>query len=56
METRKRVLRHDHPDTLTNIANVFWNQGRCKEAEELFVEVMKTSFEGSGGRACRHND
>ena len=45
METRKRVLREEHPDTLTSMANLastYRNQGRWKEAEELFVQVMET--------------
>ncbi|KAK7177494.1 Kinesin light chain 5 [Paraphaeosphaeria sporulosa] len=45
METRKRVLGEEHPDTLTSMANLastFWNQGRWKEAEELEVQVMET--------------
>jgi tetratricopeptide (TPR) repeat protein len=45
METRKRVLGAEHPDTLTSMANLastFWNQGRWKEAEELDVQVMET--------------
>jgi Tetratricopeptide repeat len=40
METRKRVLGKEHPDTLTSMANLastYGNQGRWKEAEELFV-------------------
>ncbi|OAL56170.1 TPR-like protein [Pyrenochaeta sp. DS3sAY3a] len=39
------VLGEEHPDTLTSIANLastYWNQGRWKEAEELFVQVMET--------------
>jgi hypothetical protein len=46
METRKTKLGADHPNTLTNMANLaamFWNQGRWKEAEELEVEVLETS-------------
>jgi tetratricopeptide (TPR) repeat protein len=46
METRKKLLGEEHPDTLTSMANLastYWNQGRWKEAEELEVEVMKTS-------------
>jgi tetratricopeptide (TPR) repeat protein len=46
METRKRVLGEEHPDTLTSIANLastYRNQGRWKEAEELEVQVMETS-------------
>jgi Tetratricopeptide repeat len=45
METRKRVLGQEHPDTLSSIANLastYWNQGRWKEAEELDVQVMET--------------
>jgi Tetratricopeptide repeat len=39
------VLSIDHPDTLTSIANLaltYRNQGRWKEAEQLFVQVMET--------------
>jgi putative hemolysin len=46
METRKRVLGEEHPDTLAimaNLASTFWNQGRWKEAEDLEVQVMETS-------------
>ncbi|KAF2834152.1 kinesin light chain 3 [Patellaria atrata CBS 101060] len=46
METRKRVLGDEHPDTLTSMANLastYRNQGRWKEAEELEVQVMETS-------------
>ena len=46
METRKRVLGLEHPDTLdsmANLASTYRNQGRWKEAEELFVQVMETS-------------
>jgi tetratricopeptide (TPR) repeat protein len=45
METRKRVLGQEHPDTLMSMANLavtYGNQGRWKEAEELFVQVMET--------------
>ncbi|KAL8636885.1 MAG: hypothetical protein Q9228_005779 [Teloschistes exilis] len=45
MQTRKRVLGEEHPDTLTSMANLastYWNQGRWKEAEELEVRVMQT--------------
>ena len=45
METRKRVLGAEHPDTLTSMANLastYRNQGRWKEAEELNVQVMET--------------
>lgn len=40
METRKRVLGPEHPNTLASMSNLaltFWNQGRLKKAEELDV-------------------
>ena len=40
MEMSKRVLGQGHPDTLASMANLapmYRNQGRWKEAEELFV-------------------
>jgi citrate lyase synthetase len=46
METRKRVLGDEHPDTLTsmgNLASTYSNQGRWREAEELQVQVMETT-------------
>jgi hypothetical protein len=45
MEIRKRVLREEHPDMLTSMANLvltYRDQGWWKEAEELFVQVMAT--------------
>jgi tetratricopeptide (TPR) repeat protein len=45
METRKKVLGAEHPDTLTSISNLastYQNQGRWKEAELLQVQVMET--------------
>ena len=44
METRKKVLGQEHPDTLTSMANLastFWNQGRWKEAEELQAKELQ---------------
>jgi tetratricopeptide (TPR) repeat protein len=44
METRKRMLGAEHPDTLTsmgNLASTYQSQGRWKEAEELKVRVME---------------
>ena len=46
MEIIKRVLRDEHPSTLTSIgslASTFRKQGRWKEAEELEVAVMETT-------------
>jgi hypothetical protein len=45
METRKKKLGADHPDTLTSMANLastYWYQGRWDAAEELEVQVMET--------------
>ena len=39
------MLGAEHPSTLTNMANLastYRNQGRWKEAEELFMQVMET--------------
>ena len=46
LETSKRMLGIEHPDTLTRIANLastYWNQGRLTEAEKLEVDVLETS-------------
>ena len=46
METSKKKLGVDHPDTLTSMANLastYRNQGRWDAAEELFMQVMETS-------------
>jgi hypothetical protein len=46
METTKRVLGDEHPDTLTSMANLastYRNQGRWNEAEKLEVQVMETT-------------
>jgi tetratricopeptide (TPR) repeat protein len=45
METRKRVLGQEHPETLAsinNLASTYRNQGRWKEAEELETQVLET--------------
>ena len=45
METRKKKLGVDHPNTLTsmsNLASTYSNQGRWEAAEELQVEVIET--------------
>lgn len=44
METRKRVLGEEHPDTLVsmnNLASTYWNQGRRAKAKSLFVQVVE---------------
>ena len=45
MKTRKRVLKEEHPDTLTSMANLavtYRNQGRWDEAEKLQMQVMES--------------
>jgi hypothetical protein len=45
IETKKRVLREEHLDTLDSIgslATTYGSQGRWKEAKELEVSVMET--------------
>jgi tetratricopeptide (TPR) repeat protein len=45
MQTSKRVLTDEHPDTLTSIGNLaatYRNQGRWQEAEELELRVLET--------------
>ncbi|GKT48180.1 nephrocystin-3 [Colletotrichum spaethianum] len=44
METRKRMLGEEHPDTLKsmiNLASTYTEQGYWKEAEKLQVQVME---------------
>jgi hypothetical protein len=39
------VLGDEHPSTLASmadLASIYWNQGRWKEAEELEVQVLET--------------
>ena len=45
IETKKRVYRKEHHSTLNsmgNLALVYNNQGRLKEAEELGMQVIET--------------
>ncbi|KAG9201760.1 hypothetical protein G6514_005376 [Epicoccum nigrum] len=45
IETTKRVLGDEHPNTLLsigNLASTYRNQGRWNEAEKLFVQVIET--------------
>ena len=45
METMKRVLGEEHPQSLLSmagLASTYWSQGQWKEAEALFVLVMET--------------
>ena len=46
IETSKRVLGNEHPDTLIsmrNLVSIYHSQGRWKEAEDLGVQVVETS-------------
>ncbi len=43
MKTSLRVLKEEHPDTLSSMANLastYWNQGRWDEAIELIQVVV----------------
>jgi len=45
LETRKRVLGLEHPDTLismANLASTYRNQGRWDQAEELEIQALET--------------
>ena len=45
LETEKKVLGSEHPDTLvsmSNLASTYWNQGRWEEAETLEVQVLES--------------
>ena len=47
VDTRKKVLSQEHPDTLTSIADLavtFLEQGRWKEAEEQVMETRKRAL------------
>jgi hypothetical protein len=51
METRLKVLRQEHPDTLaimSNSASTYRDQGQWKEAQELEVQVMEASLRALG--------
>ena len=46
MEKRKHLLGEEHPDTLSsmaNLASIYRDQGKWKEAEALEVVVMEKS-------------
>jgi hypothetical protein len=46
MESRKRILGEEHPDTLSSMANLaatYQNQGYWKEAEQLGAQVVESS-------------
>lgn len=52
MEARERTLGGEHPDTLTakaNLAVIYRNQGRWKEAEQIELQVMEAREKMLGG-------
>ncbi|XTI83110.1 hypothetical protein V2W45_1338235 [Cenococcum geophilum] len=56
METSLRVLRAKHPFTLSsmgNLASIYSDQGRWKEAKELDVQVMEGLRAVERGRRAR---
>ena len=45
MKTSLRVLKEEHPDTLSSMANltaIYRNQGRRDEVEKLQMQVVET--------------
>ena len=45
LESRRRVLREEHPDTLTtmhNLASTYNRQGHTEEAEKLYLQVLES--------------
>jgi tetratricopeptide (TPR) repeat protein len=45
VETNKRVIGHEHPNTLTSmheLALTYMSPGRWKEAEKLLIQVVET--------------
>jgi len=57
METRKKKMGADHPDTLGsmhNLALTYRDKGRWDEAEQLQVQVMETSKKKLGAGPSRH--
>ncbi|ORY50598.1 TPR-like protein [Rhizoclosmatium globosum] len=46
LETKKRVLGQDHPDTLSslnNLALLYKSQGKYEQAEPMYIECLETS-------------
>jgi tetratricopeptide (TPR) repeat protein len=44
METRRRMLGHEHADTLTSVSNLGWvlsNQGKYEEAERMHQQALE---------------
>jgi serine/threonine protein kinase/tetratricopeptide (TPR) repeat protein len=44
LQTRRRVVGQDHPDTLASanaLANLYWFQGKYREAEPLYRDILE---------------
>jgi non-specific serine/threonine protein kinase/serine/threonine-protein kinase len=44
LQTRRRVVGQDHPDTLASanaLANLYWYQGQYREAEPLYRDIVE---------------
>ena len=44
LQTRRRVVGQDHPDTLASanaLANLYWFQGKYREAEPLYRDIVE---------------
>ena len=44
LQTRRRVVGQDHPDTLASanaLANLYWYQGKYREAEPLYRDIVE---------------
>jgi serine/threonine protein kinase/tetratricopeptide (TPR) repeat protein len=44
LQTRRRVVGQDHPDTLASanaLANLYWYQGKYREAEPLYSDIVE---------------
>jgi tetratricopeptide (TPR) repeat protein len=53
VQTKKRLLGDEHPDTLTSMANLaltYCGQGRWRDAEELEVQVMQITKKVLGNK------
>lgn len=59
IESREKELRAEHLDmrtSMANLASMYRNQRRWKEAEELQAQVMETRMRVPKGGASRHAD
>ena len=55
MQAKQSLVRPDHLDTLTSMANLastYHSQGRWDEAEKLFVDVINATEAKPGQHDC----